>query len=217
MSETDSTTRCTKASAEDGDGSAADPDNPAERSEPPPAETGPVVRAPLDRIEVVRLAGRGSNHVTIDTGWLREHLAAAVALVDKPVERIGITVVGDEKMRSLNQAHRGVADTTDVLAFEHREDDPAIEADIVVCADEAARRAAELDHTIERELLLYALHGVLHCAGFDDHTNEDFEAMHVEEDRILTAIGVGPTFARDASGHADRRTNRVRAGKPARD
>ena len=66
------------------------------------------------------------------------------------------------------------------------------------------------EDSIEQELLLYALHGVLHCAGFDDRTNDDFEAMHVEEDRILTAIGVGPTFARDASGHDGRRKPKKR-------
>ncbi len=86
-----------------------------------------------------------------------------------------------------------------------------MEADIVVCADEAARRATEFDdsvagpvvHPVEQELLLYALHGVLHCAGFDDHTRQGFNAMHAEEDRILSAIGVGATFSRGASGHDD--------------
>jgi probable rRNA maturation factor len=217
MSETDSTTRCTHPSADDGDGSAADPDNPAERAEPPPSVTGSAIPAPLDCIEVLRLPGGGAKQVNIDLAWVRSRLASAMAHVDKPVEQITVTIVGDEKMCSLNEAHRGVRDTTDVLAFERRADDDAIEADIVICADEAARRAAEFAHSIEQELLLYALHGVLHCSGFDDHTNDDFEAMHVEEDRILTAIGVGPTFARDASGHADRRTGRVRAGKRARD
>jgi probable rRNA maturation factor len=209
MNGTDSTTGCTKASAEDGDGSAADPDNPAERSEPPLAGGGPA-DGPYRRIEVVRLSGDGPGHPRIDTKWLHERLGQALVHVARPVGRIDVTIVGDQKMRSLNETHRGVADTTDVLAFDRRADDDAIDADIVVCADEAARRAAEFAHSIEQELLLYALHGVLHCAGFDDHTNEDFEAMHVEEDRILTAIGVGPTFARDSSGHDDRRTKRVR-------
>jgi ssRNA-specific RNase YbeY (16S rRNA maturation enzyme) len=51
-----------------------------------------------------------------------------------------------------------------------------------------------MDISIEREVLLYALHGILHCAGFDDRTPQDFEAMHAEEDRILLAIDVGATF-----------------------
>jgi ssRNA-specific RNase YbeY (16S rRNA maturation enzyme) len=45
-------------------------------------------------------------------------------------------------------------------------------------------------------LLLYTLHGVLHCIGFDDHEEADFEAMHGAEDAVLAAIGVGPVFHR---------------------
>ena len=73
-----------------------------------------------------------------------------------------------------------------------------IQAEIAVCVDEARRRAAELNHSVERELLLYCIHGVLHCAGFDDQTESGFAAMHAEEDRILNLVGVGATFHADA-------------------
>jgi hypothetical protein len=36
---------------------------------------------------------------------------------------------------------------------------------------------------------------MLHLCGFDDRTDSDFAAMHRTEDKILTAIGVGPVFA----------------------
>ncbi len=206
-----STTQRSAVSTDDGAGSAADADTPPEPAEPPPSAT----EALAERVEVQTLPGDNPHHLSIDEPWLHDRIGAALTHVARPVERITVTIVGDEKMRALNQTHRGVSDTTDVLSFERRDDDDAIEADIVICADEAARRATELEHTVEQELLLYALHGVLHCAGFDDRTNEDFEAMHVEEDRILTAIGVGPTFARDASGHDDRREPRtVTEGPP---
>ena len=109
--------------------------------------------------------------------------------------------VGDGRIRELNRAHRGTDEVTDVLAFSLSPAGKPIEADLVINADVAEREAAALDHSVERELLLYALHGVLHCAGFEDETSVGFEAMHAEEDRILEAIGVGPTFARDGSGH----------------
>jgi probable rRNA maturation factor len=136
----------------------------------------------------------------LDLRWLRERLLAAVEHVPRPVGSVVVAVVGDERMTALNQRHRGVPAPTDVLAFEHSGAGEAIEADIVVCADEAARRAAQLGHRAEQELLLYALHGVLHCAGFDDRDETAAAAMHAEEDRILGAIGVGPTFARGGAG-----------------
>jgi probable rRNA maturation factor len=205
MNASDTTSQNGEAWADDGDGSSPDADNPPERSAPPPAE-----------IEVRRAEGDLSGP-SIDMTWLGDRLREAVGHVGRPVAQIAVTIVGDDKMRGLNDTHRGVADTTDVLAFDRGEAGGPIEADIVICVDEAARRITELGHRIEQELLLYALHGVLHCAGFDDHTNEDFEAMHAEEDRILSAIGVGPTFDRDSSGHDDRRTSGLVTGDHAVD
>jgi probable rRNA maturation factor len=68
---------------------------------------------------------------------------------------------------------------------------------VAVCVDEARRRSAELEHPLERELLLYALHGMLHAAGMDDRTPDEFARMHAQEDRLLAAIGLEPTFRPD--------------------
>ena len=129
--------------------------------------------------------------------WVRAKLAAALVHVDRPIREVTLKIVDDAAMRDLHARHRRTAGTTDVLTFDHSAPQGPLEADIVICVDEAARRAAELDLPIEREVLLYALHGVLHCAGFDDRTPEDFKTMHAEEDRILVAIDVGPTFGAD--------------------
>ncbi len=142
----------------------------------------------------------------IDVDWLHSRLANALNLIAetdrRPIDRVEILITDDASMTALHRTHSGVDGTTDVLTFDHSEavngaSDSAcasVQADIAVCADEAARRSAEFGHAIERELLLYCIHGVLHCIGFDDHSETDFAAMHAEEDRILKAIGVGETF-----------------------
>ena len=100
-------------------------------------------------------------------------------------------------MVALHEQHCDIPGTTDVLTFDLRADLAApIDVDIVVCLDEAARQAASRGHDAIHELLLYVLHGVLHCAGYDDHDDDDYAAMHAEEDRILAAIGVGALFTR---------------------
>jgi probable rRNA maturation factor len=140
-----------------------------------------------------------ASALRLDLPWIRDALQAALDHVERPVRSLTVKVVDDEAMRVLHERHRGDPATTDVLTFDYTDSGEPVEADIIVCADEAARRAAELDHAVERELLLYALHGVLHCAGFDDRTPDAFDAMHAEEDRILTALGIGPTFRGPAS------------------
>lgn len=59
--------------------------------------------------------------------------------------------------------------------------------------------ARRLGHPMAHELLLYALHGLLHLSGFDDRTDSEFAAMHAREDEILTRLGVGPVFSQRSS------------------
>lgn len=159
----------------------------------------PQRRAP--RIEIH--AGPGTelpDH--LDMNWLRERFAKAAELVGQRAGRqvgsISIAILDDEQMAQLHDQHLGKAATTDVISFDLAESaSHPIAAEIAVCADEAVRNARLFHHTQERELLLYALHGLLHCAGFDDVTDKGFQAMHRLEDDILSAIGVGATFSRD--------------------
>lgn len=130
--------------------------------------------------------------------WLRIHAARAG---DEVAERQGaagearVLVVNDDKMRRVHAEHSGIDSTTDVLTFDLApEDEHVMDVDVFVCSDEAAREAAARCIPIERELLLYTLHAMLHAAGFDDQNESDFARMHAMEDEILDAIGVGATF-----------------------
>lgn len=113
-----------------------------------------------------------------------------------PVE-ISIALVGSGRMATLHEKYLRVAGPTDVLTFDHERspDGRCLAGEVVLCVPFAKRQAARRGTETERELLLYALHGVLHLSGFDDLTKSDYEKMHAEEDRILTAIGVGAVFA----------------------
>ncbi|MAD78328.1 MAG: rRNA maturation RNase YbeY [Planctomycetaceae bacterium] len=107
--------------------------------------------------------------------------------------RISIRVTGDREMDAAHRRWSDVPGTTDVLTFESREDE-SLEIDLLLCRDEAVRRAEEFGHDIDRELLLYAVHGILHCLGHDDHEDEARTMMHREEDRLLAAVGVGAVY-----------------------
>jgi probable rRNA maturation factor len=141
--------------------------------------------------------------------WLSEfererfvrHAREAADLVFAPsAARIGIRVVDDASMAEAHVRYSGVAGTTDVLTFDLSEPGGPAEADLLICADVAAREAGARGTTIWRELLLYAVHGMLHCAGHDDHTEADADLMHAREDAILAAIGVGRVYAAHEGG-----------------
>ncbi len=130
----------------------------------------------------------------IDLKWLGGQISAALDEIDTAVARVSVLIVEDELMAQMHVRHSGIEGSTDVLTFPANRHDAAIDVDIAICLDEARRHCDLRGHPLERELLLYALHGVLHCAGFDDHEDADYKAIHAEEDRILEAIGVGATF-----------------------
>ncbi|MEC8321115.1 MAG: rRNA maturation RNase YbeY, partial [Planctomycetota bacterium] len=163
----------------------AEPPEPGGGAAPPPAY-GATLGLPRETA-LRRTPGQ--------EGWLRESVGASLAEMDGTgaIERVSIRIVGDPTMEAAHRRWCDLEGTTDVLTFPS-EDDRGI--DLMLCLDEAARRSRDLEHPVEHELLLYAIHGVLHVLGHDDHDPAAFERMHAEEDRILEAIGVGPVFRR---------------------
>ncbi len=127
--------------------------------------------------------------------WLEAQAGRALGVMGARGE-VRVKVVDDAVMAAAHQGFAGVAGTTDVLTFDLADEgSQELDVDILVCADEAARQGAARGHPVERELLLYVIHGVLHCRGHDDHDPGAATKMHAEEDRILEALGVGATFA----------------------
>lgn len=182
--------------ASDGDepGSSAniDADEPPEPPPPePPAscDDGPsqgrlqlTSAAPIDQLGV---------------RWLDASLNRALSLLPQPIDSVSVVIIDDTAMSDLHARHLGAASTTDVMTFDLRDSSNPqgpIDCEIYICLDEAKRRSVERGWPPARELLLYAVHGILHCCGFDDQDPADSAHMHAEEDRILAAIGVGPTY-----------------------
>lgn len=116
-----------------------------------------------------------------------------------------VRLVRDDEMAREHLAHKDIPGTTDVLTFDLADDDsgPAsLDADILICIDEAHRQSRARGHDVARELMLYIVHGILHCTGYDDATEPQAERMHRREDELLDAIGLGPVYARRAASNA---------------
>jgi probable rRNA maturation factor len=99
-------------------------------------------------------------------------------------------------MSRLHQQFMGIRGPTDVLTFELDYDSRGrvTAGEVVVNLAEARRRSSGSGVPVRPELLLYAIHGMLHLCGFDDRTDPAFRKMHRTEDDILTRLGFGPVF-----------------------
>ncbi len=104
---------------------------------------------------------------------------------------LSIAFVSSLKIRSLNRQYLRRDYVTDVLAFDLREDKKSqgVSGDIAICVDMALRNAKTYRTSLDRELVLYVAHGILHLLGFDDHSPRDVRAMRKKEQGILSYLG----------------------------
>lgn len=128
-------------------------------------------------------------------GWLEDQLTRIARLAGVADGRLALAVVDDDQMARMHQQYRGKTGTTDVLTFDLRDkQDQPVEGDLVLCLDEARRQARQRGHDTRLELLLYAVHGLMHLLGEDDHDEAGYQKMHRREDELLTRAGLGPVF-----------------------
>jgi probable rRNA maturation factor len=112
------------------------------------------------------------------------------------LRELSIALVGDAQMSELHQQFMNDPAPTDVLTFA-LDENPAgdtICGEIVINVAEALRQSRRRAIPLQNELLLYAIHGMLHLKGMDDRTDSQYRRMHRLEDRILTKLGVGMVF-----------------------
>lgn len=181
-------------SVEVRDGSSECDEDGADQSDPEEADSElNILVADNDRLSAA------------ESDAVRQRIARTALALGIHHGEIAVRLVDDAEMICLHQQYRGVDETTDVLTFNLSETPSGagadgqrtrlhIDAHIAVCVDEARRQAAKRGHSIIQEVVLYALHGLMHCLGYDDQTAEDYKAMHDREDEILVAASLGKVF-----------------------
>jgi len=160
---------------------------------------------PTYDIAIVRETGSGERELIADAP-LKKAITATLRRHNTPAAIISVALVDDLRIAELNRRHLGHDGPTDVLAFDLRDaadqDDSngdgflrgELEGDVVISVETAMREARRRGHEPDAEVALYAVHGILHLLGYDDHQDRDAARMHVVEDEILASVGWGPVF-----------------------
>ncbi|MFY7813215.1 MAG: rRNA maturation RNase YbeY [Candidatus Nanopelagicaceae bacterium] len=109
-----------------------------------------------------------------------------------PESELSISLVDMEEMSSLHMRWLDESGPTDVLSFPMDElkpnsssDGPGILGDIVLCPEYAKKQAVEIGHSLQDELEVLVVHGVLHLLGFDHRENDEKTMMFSRQDEIL--------------------------------
>jgi len=126
---------------------------------------------------------------TIDVAWLVDVLRAAFAdclaapgmhsdrQVLGDLDELSVVLVDDPTIARVHEDFMAVPGATDVITFDHGE--------IVISLDTAVRHAEEFQSAFDHEVARYAVHGLLHLNGHDDHDPAERDVMHENQERIL--------------------------------
>ena len=109
-----------------------------------------------------------------------------------PDSELSISLVEESEMSSLHLQWMDEPGATDVLSFPMDEmkpnsaaDGPGVLGDIVLCPSYAEKQAKEAGHSLQEELELLTVHGVLHLLGYDHRESEEQRVMFSMQDEYL--------------------------------
>jgi len=101
---------------------------------------------------------------------------------------IVLAFVADPEIRELNRKFRKKDRPTDVLSFplnERGADGKFYLGDIIISVPTATAQAAELGHSLERELEYLTVHGFLHLIGFEHGKSHEAEEEKIRREWLL--------------------------------
>ena len=106
---------------------------------------------------------------------------------------LSISLVDEEEMSSLHVQWMDEPGATDVLSFpmdeirpHSRAQGPGLLGDVILCPSFAQKQAQEAGHSLQEELELLTVHGVLHLVGYDHREVEEKKVMFAMQDTYLS-------------------------------
>lgn len=123
---------------------------------------------------------------SIDCVLLESQGESILLFLECETQELSVLLANDRKIRTLNKQYRGQDRATDVLSFSQNEEEEEnklnshLMGDVVISTVTAKRQAAEHGLTLEEEIVLLLIHGILHLLGFD-HEQSLEKACHMKK------------------------------------
>jgi rRNA maturation RNase YbeY len=127
----------------------------------------------------------------VDSKSLKAHAEVFMRALDRQNDELSVLLVDDQTIQGLNRQHRKIDSATDVLSFPQMEDGEFIShmlGDVVISVETAKRQAVEHQFSLEQELVLLLLHGLLHLLGYDHERSPKEEKLMKEKTWELFAL-----------------------------
>jgi len=125
--------------------------------------------------------------VPVALAWLRRFAPMALAqCLPHPaheqtplphLEEVEVTLVSDATIARVHRDFMDIPGATDVITFDHGE--------IVISTETARDYAVLYGRTLDEEIALYIVHGLLHLNGYEDKEPAAAARMHRLQERLL--------------------------------
>lgn len=96
------------------------------------------------------------------------------------LDEVAVRIVSDAEIARLHLEFMNIPGATDVITFEH--------GDIVISAETAAANARHYGKSLQEELALYLVHGLLHLNGYTDKEKREARRMGRLQERLLKEL-----------------------------
>jgi probable rRNA maturation factor len=129
--------------------------------------------------------------VPIDRPRLKEVARTVLEGEGVTAAAVSLAFVDNATIHRLNRQFLNHDEPTDVISFPlSGRGAKTLEGEIVVGAEVARARAADLRHDEQQELALYVIHGLLHLCRHDDTTDAATRRMRARERHYLRLLGL---------------------------
>jgi probable rRNA maturation factor len=107
---------------------------------------------------------------------------------------LSIVISDDAQLQELNRQFLSLDAPTDVLSFPADEVDPESGerylGDVIISLPQAAAQAKAGGHSVQDELRLLVVHGVLHLLGYDHAEADEKDRMWTIQAQVLQQLGL---------------------------
>ncbi len=112
-------------------------------------------------------------------------ISNVVAMEGKEIIGLNYIFCSDQYLLELNQQYLQHQTFTDIITFDHSEDDNMLEGDVFISIDRVIENAKNFNVTFEHELKRVIIHGVLHLIGYKDKSKADQKIIREKENNYL--------------------------------
>ncbi len=128
--------------------------------------------------------------VKLDTTLIKSRTRKVLQSLELEKIELSILIVNDKKIQELNSNYRDQDKPTDVLSFPQEEGtiDEAghrLLGDVVVSAETAEKQAEDHCLTLDQEIMLLIIHGVLHLMGYDHEQSREDAAFMKKKTKLV--------------------------------